>query len=1164
MKIGIKAMQALWVITFLLASTAFGHAEILRKVPQRAPAIPKSPAAKRAAQRERWIDASHPKAPSAEAKEVELGNGQADSFFSVPSKARIARNFNLRNEAAAASGTLVKSFDGPPYIPVSPQAVDALVYASAIADFDHANGPDIADLESDGTLNIFLNDGKGGFGKTYSNSEAKDPAAGIAFLREADVNADGYADIVGMDVYQSKLIVFLNDGSGHFRAGPSVSVLPQNGATLGWGGSFAVGDVNNDGHADLVVVSTYINEDTFASALAQQTFLGNGDGTFQKPIEVDSTFDGYFYVEYGAGIELADLNGDGQQDMVVELAQAYTDYTVTIATAMGSNGRFATLAPYGATIGSAEATNSNLELFDVNGDGHVDVLFLPGDDNLYVTYGNSDGSMNSPIPLLPNLGGARNYHYTDLNGDHLPDALIYGYGSADLYAGSAGGTFAPVPLGHYTAPLSVGDEEPAAADLNGDGLADFVWTDPNDGAILIYESRPDGKYAASNALTPANTSTEGPNNQENVGNIRTITTGDFNGDGFTDILAWDFNQVPTGGLADARVAFSNGKGSFTFAPGLTSKQQQDASVDRMIPVTADINGDGRSDLIMQAHGGGLSYALMNADGTVQTPVSVFLGSDFNEVCLQLESVVVKDINGDGILDIVSAYEGYVGCGEESGTPSGYMVSLGQAGGKFATTFTPYGYSIRIPRLADMNGDGILDLILDDMDSHDKHYEVDVLPGKGDGTFDTTKASIAITGTVIDDVLTTDYNGDGKQDLVLFSSGKKDPRGLTIAGTGAVILVPGNNDFTFGDQATLVSGISTRHGAIADVNGDGLPDILFAQIYLGEAPSATFGVTTYPNLGGGKFGPPNSTAAPAVQLFPADFNGDGATDFALQAGAIGEASVVMFNARASTLSVSASPTSTVVGNSVTLTAILANTIYSSTELSGEVTFYANGTSLGKTQVVNNSAQLSVSDLPVGADVITAAYLGDTDHNPSKSAATTITITDIDPTFALTGGSAQVTVATGKTGTLPLSLESNSAFSGVISFACTGLPQGSTCTFSPATLTLDRSAKGSVNLQINAGPVQTSQNESTPHPWANALGTASLALVFLGGLRKRRSKLFLLPLIVLALSGVAGLTGCGNDHSNKPSTSLSVVGVTATATIHGKAVTQTLPVTLVITK
>ena len=239
MKIGIKAIQALWVITFLLPFAALGHAEILRKVPHRAPALPESPAAKRAAQREHWIDASRSKASSVAIKKVGARNDLAESFISVPGKTRTSRNFHLKNEAAAASGTLVKSFDGPPYIPVSPQSVDALVYASAIADFDHANGPDIADIESDGTLNIFLNDGKGGFSKTYSNSEAKDPAAGVAFLRTADINADGYADIVGMDVYQSKLMVFLNDGSGGFRAAPSVSVLPQNGATLGWGGSFA-------------------------------------------------------------------------------------------------------------------------------------------------------------------------------------------------------------------------------------------------------------------------------------------------------------------------------------------------------------------------------------------------------------------------------------------------------------------------------------------------------------------------------------------------------------------------------------------------------------------------------------------------------------------------------------------------------------------------------------------------------------------------------------------------------------------------------------------------------------------------------------------------------------------------------------------------------------
>jgi hypothetical protein len=214
MQIGIKAMQWFWVITLLLVSATFGQSQILRKVPKRAGAVPGLLTTKRDAQIEHWIGASPFEASRVETAKIEAGNRLSSSSTSSPGKAS-----GERKQGSGALQSTQKSFDGPPYIPVSPQRVAELVYASAVADFDHVNGANIVDLESDGTLNIFLNDGKGGFSQTYSIPTGQ-TGCRQSFLRAVDLNADGYADIVGMDVYQSKLFIFLNDGTGHIKPPP--------------------------------------------------------------------------------------------------------------------------------------------------------------------------------------------------------------------------------------------------------------------------------------------------------------------------------------------------------------------------------------------------------------------------------------------------------------------------------------------------------------------------------------------------------------------------------------------------------------------------------------------------------------------------------------------------------------------------------------------------------------------------------------------------------------------------------------------------------------------------------------------------------------------------------------------------------------------------------
>src|ERR1017187_8126707 len=122
-------------------------------------------------------------------------------------------------------------------------------------------------------------------------------------VHAADLNGDGKPDVVAAvanpDGQGGSVQVFLNKGDGTLRAPINVT-FAESGITPH---GFAIGDVNGDGHADLVVA--YWNADvTYKLAV----MLGNGDGTFRAGPLMDDDF--------GTGPPLLlDLNGDGKLDL---------------------------------------------------------------------------------------------------------------------------------------------------------------------------------------------------------------------------------------------------------------------------------------------------------------------------------------------------------------------------------------------------------------------------------------------------------------------------------------------------------------------------------------------------------------------------------------------------------------------------------------------------------------------------------------------------------------------------------------------------------------------------------------------------------------------------------------------------------------------------------
>jgi len=208
-------------------------------------------------------------------------------------------------------------------------------------------------------------------------------------------------------------------------------------------------------------------------------------------------------------------------------------------------------------------------------------------------------------------------------------------------------------------------------------------------------------------------------------------------------------------------------------------------------------------------------------------------------------------------------------------------------------------------------------------------------------------------------------------------------------------------------------------------------------------------------------------------------------------------------------------------------------------SGIVTF-SNGTSSLGTAMVNatGNAVLTTSFGSTGVYSVTATYSGDSANASSVSSALTETIVTPSITGSIAPGS--LTIKSGSSGTLVLTITPVGGYTGTINFSCGTLPAHITCSFAPASLTLALgSGPVTDTLTINTGPSLSAANSSGPAgsviPPSLAMGLwmpgSLLLLIFRRKSRSRTSRSTgLLGLLLLVIAVIVPLTGCGSA-SNK---------------------------------
>ena len=330
---------------------------------------------------------------------------------------------------------------------------------------------------------------------------------------------------------------------------------------------------------------------------------------------------------------------------------------------------------------------------------------------------------------------------------------------------------------------------------------------------------------------------------------RALATGDFNHDGKLDLAVGTW--LPTSQLA---VLLGNGDGTFQPATYYSISSQAE-SVDSI--AVADFNHDGILDLaVNDAQDLSVKVFLGNGDGSFQTPINLPLGAN----CGPIE-LMVGDFNGDGNPDLVTI--------DESGLCPDISVIFGNGDGTFQPPInTPAPYPAHAFAVGDFNQDGKTDLVT--VGVFGTLSEAGILLSNGDGTFQ-AKGTYNLNTTA--SVAVADLTGDHKLDIV------------TIGGGGFSVLL-GHGDGTFDPPQTytIEGAVGISGIRIADLNGDGKPDLAVVGAYSKGSGYAEYaGLSVLLGNGDGTFQPATTFpgaagSAPAV----GDFNGDHQLDLVVSA------------------------------------------------------------------------------------------------------------------------------------------------------------------------------------------------------------------------------------------------------------------------------------------
>jgi fibronectin type 3 domain-containing protein len=696
-----------------------------------------------------------------------------------------------------------------------------VTYNIASADLDGDRTPDLV-LPGDGFVTLFstiLNRGntwmENNVGPPFQTDRTYQAGNGPVFVKMGDLNKDGHPDLVVVNELSNDVSVLLNSGDGDLKS--SVS-YPVGSAPV----FIALEDLNQDGCLDIITANSGSNDISI--------LLGRADGSFQTQ------------TIYAAGpnpksLAIADINGDGHPDIVVTDYDLFVNY-VSILLGNG-DGAF---QPYyrWTTIGRFPIA---IQTGDFNRDGLADFAVVNyslyswgGIQSSMVTLllGKGDGTFDERIVYQSsNIFVFDDILSEDLNRDGKQDLIVFDYhaGSAWVFLNDGYGQFNEIKaVGGLEGLLLYGGLSATLGDLNHDGNLDLLVGGGN--SLQAWLGQGDGTFISSPSIGGWD-------------NVASIAVGDMNGDGVPDIALVDDNNL----------SLIPGTGDGLF-PGERAIPRDTSDFEISGLAAADLNGDHNQDIVLSeipyVSTAGYPKAVIYwgaGDNTFRQGPTLQTSTLFNR------GVFAADFNQDGLVDIVLAQKPAV------------LVYLNNGDQTFREPI-PYTINEMLGgiRIADINHDNRLDLIsLDATPSSNQFgefsYSLSIHTGNGDGTFQ-YYGTIPLDQPTVSDLVVQDLNGDGFGDLAIYMESDNTLR---------IYLNNGNG--TFNGPITYEIGIGPGALMAQDFNQDGFVDLAIRDLE---------SINLFLGNGDGTFQPPTAYGlgeAGGGGIVSRDFNLDGRLDIA---------------------------------------------------------------------------------------------------------------------------------------------------------------------------------------------------------------------------------------------------------------------------------------------
>jgi hypothetical protein len=707
-------------------------------------------------------------------------------------------------------------------------------------------------------------------------------ATGISY---ADLDGDGKIDmaIANHDSGHSILSVYLNTSvKGSISA---TSFAPPVNITVGNDNStVTIRDFNGDGKPDLLV---YNNFDKTVSFLKNNTLPGKIDASSFAPLQSSGI--------QASSFELADMDGDGKPDLITPTSSIVPPYTLKIYRNVSWNTKLSVDRPQEF---ETAATSNVIAVGDLDGDRKPDVV-LGNVDNSISIFRNV--TVNQTIAMAARINipvtniSVSDIKIVDINGDGKPD-LVLNYNNNTRYNSiisvmlniSTQGTITSSSFGPLTNfAVGMGAGNLAITDMNGDGKPDLVIDNTSGVSVMLNNSN----------LSVASFGTKADLTAGLSG--RLIDIFDIDGDGKADIVFYDgilratrFNPKPdvtaplapgnvTLGTDTGRVGSSlviNGSnfngtvaGNIVYVGAVKAKVLKASSAQLTVEVPKSTSYSTVSVLNTSNNlsgSSGLQFVnTFKSVGTIDAAAFKRQTPPYGSYDGNM-AVVFGDLDGDGKPDMVfGSHSG------GDGRVTIYANTTAAPGDGFtfqpALVYPTY-TTIRNVRLADVDGDGKLDIIVSYIYSDSKSFSVFRNSSKAGTISFETRLDI---GSANADLDIADLNGDGKPDVAIIGGSFNNDQVYIYQNTS----VPGKISFTAAAAfaSTDISDASTV--TLSDIDGDHRPDMVIA--------SSSSAIRVFNNVsanGGFSFAAPVvltvNKGATAVKI--GDIDGDGKPDIVM--------------------------------------------------------------------------------------------------------------------------------------------------------------------------------------------------------------------------------------------------------------------------------------------